>query len=317
MTHFTRAVVLICALGFSSVLLGQSFPDRPIRLLLGPSSDALPRLLGAHLTSVWNQQVVVDQRPGGGGMIAAEIVAKAAPDGYTWLLSTAAYTIYASLYEKAAYDLTRDYAPVARVGTGTFYLVAHPSLHAKSLAELIAIARAKPGQVRYASAGMGTPPHLATEWLRYLAKVDFLHVPHKSVAGSVIDTLSGQVHFAFIYGPAALPHIHSGKLIGIATSSARRSRAAPEIPTVAESGFPGFEVIGWNGIHVPARTPPGLIERISTEILKVVRIPEVQERMAVGGLEPGPLDPREFGRFVRADQSRWNSVIKQAGIHPE
>ena len=295
----------------------QEFPLRPVRWVIGPSSDVVPRLIAQHLSIGWRQQVVVDPRPGGQGMIAAEIVAKAAPDGYTWLLSTAAYTIHAALYPKAPYDVTRDYVPVARVGTGVFYLTAHPSLGAKSVPDLIALARAKPGQLRYASSGNGTPPHLATEWLGHLSKTEFLHVPHKSVAGTVIDTLSGQVQFSFIYGPSALPHIKSGKVIGLAVTSSKRSSAAPEIPTVAESGLAGFEVLGWNGVHVPRRTPEPIIARVAQAFARVVGLAEVQERMAAGGLEPGAQGPDVFAQFVRADYQRWAAVIKQAGIKAE
>jgi tripartite-type tricarboxylate transporter receptor subunit TctC len=250
-------------------------------------------------------------------MIAAEIVARAAPDGYTWLLSTAAYTIHAALYPQAPYGVTRDYAPVARIGTGVFYLVAHPSLGVKSVSELIALARAKPGQVRYASSGNGTPPHLATEWLGAMAKIEFLHVPHKSVAGTIIDMLSGQTQFAFIYAPSVMPHIRSGKLIALAVSAAERYKATPDVPTVAESGLAGFEVIGWNGIHAPRRTPLAIIARIAQEVVRVVEIAEVQERMAAGGLDPRPLGTAEFDQFVRADHRRWTAVIKQAAIRPD
>lgn len=316
------ALIAPAALAIAAALSGghaaaQSFPSKPIRFVIGPSSDVVPRLIGHHLSAAWRQQVVVDPRPGAQGMIAADIVAKAAPDGYTWLLSTAAYTIHAALYPKAPYDVTRDYTPVARMGTGVFYLVAHPSLAARSVTDLIALARAKPGQLRYASSGNGTPPHLASEWLASMAKVEFLHVPHKSVAGTVIDMLSGQTQFAFIYGPSVVPHIASGKMIALAVSSAKRSKAAPDVPTVAEAGLPGFEVIGWNGVHAPARTPRAIVAAIAQEIARVVEIAEVQGRMAAGGLDPGAQGAEEFDRFARADKARWTAVIKQTGIRAD
>ena len=312
--RFTAFVLagLSCAPAFA-----QDFPVKPIRWVIGPSSDVVPRLIAQHMSASWRQQVVVDPRPGGQGMIAAEIVARAAADGYTWLLSTAAYTIHASLYPKAPYDVTRDYAPVARIGTGVFYLVAHPALGARSVNELIALARSKPGQVRYASSGNGTPPHLAAEWLGAMAKVEFLHVPHKSVAGTIIDMLSGQTHFAFIYAPSAMPHIRSGKMVALAVSAAERYRATPDVPTVAESGLGGFEVIGWNGIHAPRRTPGATVARIAQEVARIVQIGEVQERMAAGGLDPRPLGTVEFEQFVHADHRRWTGVIKQTGIRPD
>ena len=314
--HALRCALAVVGM-FAATAQAQEFPLRPVRWVIGPSSDVVPRLIAQHLSIAWRQQVVVDPRPGGQGMIAAEIVAKAAPDGYSWLLSTAAYTIHAALFPKAPYDVTRDYVPVARVGTGVFYLAAHPALGAKSVSELIALARAKPGQLRYASSGNGTPPHLATEWFSFMTKTEFLHVPHKSVAGTVIDTLSGQVQFSFIYGPSALPHIRAGKMIGLAVTSSRRSAAAPDIPTVAESGLAGFEVLGWNGVHAPKRTPEPIIARIAQAFMRVVDLPEVQERMVAGGLEPGAQDATTFDQFVRADYRRWTTVIKQAGIKPE
>lgn len=314
-----RRLGAACGLGMlvCAVTHAQDFPQRPVRWVIGPSSDVVPRLIAQHLSIAWRQQVVVDPRPGGQGMIAAEIVARAAPDGYTWLLSTAAYTIHAALYPKSPYDVTRDYVPVARVGTGVFYLTAHPSLGAKSVADLIALARASPGQLRYASSGNGTPPHLAAEWFGHMTKTSYLHVPHKSVAGTVIDTLSGQVQFSFIYGPAALPHIRSGKMIGLAVTSARRSRSAPDIPTVAESGLAGFEVLGWNGVHAPKRTREPVVTRIAQAFARVVALAEVQERMLTGGLEPGAQGPEAFDQFVRADYRRWAAVIQQAAIKAE
>ena len=315
--HFRARATIVLAALICAEAQAQDFPQRPVRWVIGPSSDVVPRLIAQHLSTAWRHQVVVDPRPGGQGMIAAEIVAKAAPDGYTWLLSTAAYTIHAALYPNATYQVTRDYIAVARVGTGVFYLAAHPSLGARTLSELIAMARARPGQLRYASSGNGTPPHLAAEWLRYMTKTEFLHVPHKSVAGTVIDTLSGQVQFSFIYGPAVLPHIRSGKMIGLAVTSSKRSSAAPDIPTVAESGLAGFEVLGWNGVHLARRTPPPIVARIAQAFVRVVDLAEVQERMVAGGLEPGPQGPEAFEQFVRADHLRWATVIKQAGIKPE
>ena len=315
--HFRARATIVFAALICAAAQAQDFPQRPVRWVIGPSSDVVPRLIAQHLSAAWRHQVVVDPRPGGQGMIAAEIVAKAAPDGYTWLLSTAAYTIHAALYPHATYQVTRDYVAVARAGTGVFYLAAHPSLGARTLSELIAMARAKPGQLRYASSGNGTPPHLAAEWLRYMTKTEFLHVPHKSVAGTVIDTLSGQVQFSFIYGPSVLPHIRSGKMIALAVTSSKRSSTAPDVPTVAESGLAGFEVLGWNGVHLPRRTPPPIIARIAQAFVRVVDLAEVQERMVAGGLEPGPQGPEAFEQFVRADHQRWATVITQAGIKPE
>ena len=297
--------------------LAQTFPARPVRVVVGPGQDLVARLVGQKLTGAWGQQVIVDPRPGGGGANAADIAARAAADGYTWLLSTAVFTINAGLYAKPPYDLVRDFAPAALLGTATFLLVVHPSVPAKSVAELIRLAREKPGRLNYSSAGVGTPPHLAGEMLKSMARIDLFHVPYKSVAATIPDLLIGQVQMSFQFAPTALPYVQAGKLRALAVTSAKRSLIAPELPTVAESGLPGFEVVGWNGVHVPRGTPRPIIGRINADTLKVVRIPDLQERMISMGFEAAEMTPEEFAVFVRTDIARWAKVIKEAGILPE
>jgi tripartite-type tricarboxylate transporter receptor subunit TctC len=316
----------VCASAFTCLLLlvsvvptafAETYPTRPIRLVVGPSTDLVPRLMGQKLSGMWGQQVVVDVRPGGGGTIAAEIVSKAAPDGYTWLLSSAAYTINMGLYANLPYNMVRDFAPVALLTAGAFYLVVHPTVPAKSVAELIQLARAKPGTLNFASSGNGTPPHLAGEMLKSMAHINIVHVPYRNAAAATTDLLGGQVQFAFLFGPVALPHVKTGKLKALGVSSITRALAAPELPTIAESGLPGFEVVGWVGVHAPTHTPKSLIAKINHDMLEVLKQPDVQERIASGGLEPAGKTPEQFDAFVRTDIDRWTKVIRDAGIHAE
>jgi tripartite-type tricarboxylate transporter receptor subunit TctC len=297
--------------------LAQSYPTKPIRVVVGPGTDLVPRLIGPKLAAVWGQQLVIDQRPGGGGAIAADIVAKAAADGHTWLLSTAVFTINAGMYAKPPYDLVRDFAPVTLLGTAMFFLLVHPSVPARSVTDLIQLAREKPGQLNYSSSGVGTPPHLAGEILKSMARINIVHVPYKSAAASITDLLGGQVQMSFQFTPTALPHVRSGKLKALGVSGAKRSGSAPELPTIAESGLPGFEVIGWNGVHVPKGTPKALVSRINTEILQVLKQPDIQERMSVAGLDAFGNTPEAFATFVKADLARWAQVIREGGIQPE
>jgi tripartite-type tricarboxylate transporter receptor subunit TctC len=273
----------------------------------------LARLVGEKLTGPWGQQVVVDQRPGGGGTIAQDIVAKSAADGYTWLFSTAAFTINATLMPHQQTSLTRDFAPVMLWATATFYLLVNSSVPAHSVSELIELACAKPGQLNYSSAGVGTPPHLAGEMFRSMAHINIVHVPYKTAAAAVTDLIGGQVQMSFQFAPTALPHIKSGKLRALAVSTAKRSPAAPELPTIAESGLPGFEVLGWDGVHVPKGTPKAIIDRIDRDALEALKLSDVRERMATAGLDT----PEEFTVFVRNDIARWAKVIAEAGIKPE
>lgn len=320
MTIVSRLAIAACAAlasGFMPAALAETFPARPVRVVVGPGSDFPPRLVGQKLADAWGQQVIVDPRPGGGGAIAIEIAAKSSPDGYTWLLSTALFTINASLYPGWPYRLVRDFAPVTLLATATFYLLAHPSVPAKSVSELIQLAREKPGQLNYSSGGPGSPPHLAGEMLKNMARVNIVHVPYKSAATATTDLLGGHVQVSFQYAPTALPHYRSGKARALAVTSAKRSLTAPELPTVAESGFPGFEVIGWNGVHVPAGTPRLIIAKLSKDIVAALALPDVRERMLGAGLEVAGNTPEEFAVFVKTDLAHWANAIRQTGVKAE
>jgi tripartite-type tricarboxylate transporter receptor subunit TctC len=311
------AMLFLASACASAAAQAQEFPTHPIRFILGPSSELLPRLVGQHLTAAWKQQVIVDPRPGGGGAIAADLAAKAAPDGYTWLLSTASYTINAAMLAKPPYNLVRDFAPVTLLATAPFYLLSHPSLPVSSLSELLALARAKPGQLNYSSAGTGSPGHLAGELFRVMGKVDVVHVPYKSSAAALSETLGGQIQFAFMYAPVALPQFKSGKMRALAVSSLTRAAAAPDIPTLSEAGLKGFEVVGWTGVHVPMRTPPALIARIHDDIARVLKLVDVRERLAAAALEPAAMSTQTFDQFVQADLRRWATLVEDAGITPQ
>ena len=315
--RLARASWAAALLALGAEASAQTYPVRPVRFVVGTGQDMIARVVGEKLSAAWGQQVIVDPRPGGGGVNAAEIVARAAPDGHTWLCSTAVYTIHAGLYAKPPFDIVKDFDPVALIGTGTFLLAVNPSVPAKSVAELIGLARERPGRINYASSGVGTPPHLAGEMLKSMANIDLFHVPYKSVPASIPDLISGQVQMSFIFAPTALPFAKSGKLRALAVTSAKRSQIAPELPTMAESGLPAYEVVGWNAIHVPKGTPPAVIGKINADTRKVVRLPDVRERMSGMGFEAVESTVQECDAFTRRDVARWTKVIKEARITPE
>jgi tripartite-type tricarboxylate transporter receptor subunit TctC len=295
----------------------QNYPAKPIRFIVGPGPDVLARLVGQKLTESWGQQVVVDQRPAAGGIIAAESVAKAAPDGYTLLLSTATYTVAAILYPKLPYDFVKDLAPVSLLASLPFLLVAHPSVPAHSVKELIQLARARPGQLNYASSGNGTTAHLAGEMLKNMAKINIVHVPYKGTVAGVTDLIGGQVHMMFAIIQSSLPYVKTGKLRAIAVSSVKRSASAPEVPTIDESGLPGYEFISWNGVHVPGGTSKTIIARLHSELLKTLAQSDMKERMFNLGMEPVGNTPDEFAAVVHADIAKWGKVIKESGIRAD
>src|SRR5262245_34838535 len=292
------AVVLIALCAEASA---QAYPVRPVRFVVGTGQDMIARIVGEKLSAAWGHQVIVDPRPGGGGVNAAEIVARAAPDGHTWLCSTAVYTIHAGLYAKPPFHIVKDFQPVTLIGTGTFLLAVNPSVPAKSASELINLAREQRGKINYASSGVGTPPHLAGEMLKSMARIDLFHVPYKSVPASLPDLISGQVHMSFIFAPTVLPFTKSGKLRALAVTSAKRSLIAPELPTMAESGLPAYEVVGWNGIHVPKGTSAPIIARINADAVKAIRLPDVRDRMITMGFEAAETSVQEFDAFTKKD----------------
>jgi tripartite-type tricarboxylate transporter receptor subunit TctC len=306
-------LIVSCAL-LAGAAAAQDYPAKPIRVIVGPGPDVLARIVGQKLTDAWGQQVIVDQRPGAGGIIAAESVAKSAPDGYTLLLSTGTYTTIPSLYAKVSYDFVKDLQPVTLLATLPFLLVAHPSLPARNVQELVQLARARPGQLNYASSGNGTTAHLAGEMLKSMAKINIVHVPYKGTVPGVIDLVAGQVHVMFAIIQSSLPYVQAGRLRALGVSAAKRSSSAPAVPTIAESGVPGYEFISWNGIHAPAATSKAVSGRLSAELLKVIAAPDVKERMSGLGMEVAGGTPEEFGALVKSDIAKWAKVIREAGI---
>jgi len=310
-----RISFLLLSFFFGFAHAQTDYPTKPIHFIVGPGPDSLARLFGQKMSEAWGQPVIVDQRGGGGGTISAEAVAKGTPDGYWLLLTTGTHAINASVY-KTSYDL-RDFAPVTLLGATPFVLAVHPSVPVKSVAELIKLAKAQPGKLNYGSGGSGTPPHLATELFKQMAGVNMVHVPYKTIPAAITDLLAGQIQVMFTVGPAGLPHVKAGRIRGLAVSTIKRSAFAPDLPTVAESGLPGFNVFGWNGVLVTAGTPRPVIEKLHTLFITAMKDAEVRTRMAGFGFEPIGNTPEEFGAFVKEDIARWAKLVKETGANVE
>jgi tripartite-type tricarboxylate transporter receptor subunit TctC len=295
----------------------QEYPVKPIRMVApfapGGATDLLARVIGQKMTERFGQSVVIDNRTGAGGNIGAELVAKSPPDGYTLLLGGVPHAIGMSLYKKLGYDLVRDLAPAAMIATFPSAIVLHPSLPAKSVKELIALARTQPGQLNFGSAGNGSPNHLALELFKTMAHVKMTHVPYKGTGQMVIDLVAGQVQLASMGFPAALSNVKAGKLRVIAVTSAARSPLLPDVPTVAETGLPGFDVTSWYGVFAPAALSADITGKLNAEIATMVVAPDVKERLAQLGAEPAKMSPDEFGRYVKAEVVRWARVVKDSG----
>jgi tripartite-type tricarboxylate transporter receptor subunit TctC len=318
MTYLLRlAVLVLAAAALAGVALAQNYPSKPIRFIVGPGPDVLARMIGQRLTDSWGQQVVVDQRPGAGGIIAADTVSKSIPDGYTLLLTTGAYTINATLYPKLPYDLERDLAPVSLLASISFLVIVPPSLPAKNMQELVQLARAKPGSLNCAHSGPGTTAHLGCEMLKSSARIDIVPVPYKGTVPAIIDVISGQAQLMFAVMQGGLPHVQAGKLRALAVTGSKRSASLPDVPTITEAGFPGADFITWNGVHVPAQTPKATIAKLNAELDRLLKLPEVRERMQTLGLDPVGGTPEAFAAFVKADIARWAKVIKESGTRAE
>jgi len=321
MNAISRVALLLIAPLAAGASPAQDYPTRPVRMVVpfspGGSTDTLARIVGQKLTERSRQPVIIENRAGAGGHIGAEQVAKSAPDGYTLLLGGVPHAISASLYSKLPYDLARDLAAIAEVASFPSAIVLHPSLPANSVKELIALARARPGQLSFGSAGIGSPNHLSLELFQAMAGVRMVHVPYKGSGQLVGDLLAGQVQLASMGLPVAVPHVQSSKLRAIAVTGAARSPLLPEVPTVSEAGLPGFEVTSWYGVFGPAGLPADIVVKLNSEIGSAVTAPDVKERLAALGAEPSVKAPDQFARYVRQEITKWAKVVKDSGAKAE
>lgn len=298
------------------------FPRRPVRIIVpaapGGGADIIARLIGQQLGKSLGQTFLVDNRPGAANIVGTEIVAKAQPDGYTLIVNTAGpMSINPLIYAKLPYDAAKDFAPISNVADTAFVLVVNPTVPAKSVAELIALAKAKPGQLAYASWGRGSANHLGTELFMMMAQVKLLHVPYKGSGAAMPDVLAGNVQMIFDTIASSVPQIRAGRLRPLGVSALKRSGAIPEVPTISESGLDGYESSSWFGFLAPARTPREIVTKLHGEIIKAMKLPEVQERLAGLGLEPVGNTPAQFGEQIRSDLAKWRKVVQAAGIQPE
>lgn len=295
----------------------QNYPVRPVRIIVpfppGGGVDTVARILGQALTARLAQQVVIDNRGGSGGLIATEIAARASADGYTLLFCSAGFAIAPHLYRKPPYDALRDFAPVVLVGAAPYLLVVHPAVAARSVRELIALAKAQPGRLNYASAGRGSALHLTAELFKALAGVEIVHVPYKGSAPALADLLSGQVQMTFNPAAVVLPHVRAGRLRALAVSGAARTQLAPELPTVAEAGVPGFEASGWYGVLGPARMPAAIVRALNREVAALLEEKEFRERLAAVGVEPLGGGPERFAAFIVSELAKWGEAVRLAG----
>ena len=300
----------------------QIYPAKTVRLIApfapGGATDVLARLAAQKLGERWGQSVIVDNRVGAGGHIGAELASRATPDGYTLVVAGTPHAIGMSLYQKLAYDLAKDLAPANRIATYPSAIVVHPSLPAKNVKELIALARARPGQLNFGSAGVGSPNGLALELFQTMAKVKMVHIPYKGGSGQMVtELLSGQVQLASIGLPPAMPYVTSGRLRVIAVTGMTRSALLPSAPTVNESGLPGFDVTSWYGIFGPAALPKDIVAKLNADIAAILGAADLRERLATLGAEPGSMSQEAFARYVREEITKWTKVVKDSGATPD
>ena len=315
------AVACLAALALAAPLAhGQAYPAKPIRIIVpsppGDGSDLMARAIGDKLAAAWGVAVVVDNRIGAGGRVGTEAAAKAAPDGYTFIMGNAgSHGINAALYADLPYDIERDFAPVTQVMRSPNVLVIAPTLPAANVRELIALFKASPGKYSYGSGGNGSSAHLSAELFKSMAGVDVVHVPYKGASPALTDVIAGRIAMFIGNLPPAMPHIKSGAVRALAVTTAQRSPLVPDLPTLAESGLPGFETVAWFGLFAPAGTPKEIVAKLQTEVARIVREPDIRERIAVLGGEPVGNTPDAFAAIVKGDVAKWKKVVKDANVH--
>ncbi len=318
---FIRSIIAVAALSTASAALAQNYPTRPIRIIVvstpGGSVDTMARAVGPKLAARWGQQVLVDNRPGAGGTIAAELVAKAPPDGYTLIMGTvASFATNVSLYKSLPYDPVKDFAPITLVATQNLMLLVHPSVPAKSVKELVALAKKQPGNLSFASAGNGTGGHLSGELFKMLAQIDMLHIPYKGVQPALIDVVGGQVSLTFASIISAMPQVTGRRLIPLAVTGAQRSPAAKELPTMIEAGVKAYESATWYGLLAPAGTATDIVNKLNVEVVTALKNPDMHDRLSREGADPVGNSPAEFAKHIQVEIEKWRKVVKAAGIQP-
>ena len=299
----------------------DAYPSKAVRLIVpfapGGGTDIIARLVAQDLGQAWGHSVVVDNRGGSGGIVGTELASRAAPDGYTMMLCSLAFSYAPALYRKLPYDTEKDFAPISLVATQPFVYVVLPSLAAASMKDLIALAKTKPGELRYGSGGSGGSSHLGTELLRVMTGIDLVHVPYKGTGPALTAMLSGEIHVQLIGISSVVPHMKSGRMRALAVSGARRSAAAPDLPTVAESGVPGYDFDVWYGMLFPGATPQTIVSKASVELNRVLKSPGLGQRFAAVGLEPAATSPEEFANMIHSEIVKWRKVVESAKIRVE
>jgi tripartite-type tricarboxylate transporter receptor subunit TctC len=303
-------------------VLAQSYPARPVRIVVpfppGGGTDIGTRIIAQKLQESWGQPVVVENKPGAAGIVGTEMVAKAAPDGYTLIMGNiGTHAINISLYKKLSYDPVKDFAPISQVAGLPLFLLVHPSVPVNSVKELIALAKSKPGELNFSSSGAGGSMHVAAELFKNMTGVNMVHIPYKGGSPAVADLLSGQVALSFATVLETLSHVKSGRVRALAVTSAARSIAYPDLPTVAEAGVPGYESISWLGLFAPAGTPRDIVNRISSEVQRIIRLPEVKERLLAQGAEPIGTSPEQFALALQSDIAKYARIIRESGYKAE
>jgi tripartite-type tricarboxylate transporter receptor subunit TctC len=320
MRRYFRLLPALAACALIGGVAAQPYPSKPVRMIVAQSSggnaDFVSRAYAQRLAERFGQQIVVDNRPGAAGIIGTEIVARAVPDGYTLLVAPTGHGINPSLY-KLPYDPQRDFAPISLLAVSFAVLVVNPQLPVHSVADLIALAKSRPGKLHFASSGLAAATHLAGELFNSMAGVNIVHVVYKGAPGALVDLISGQVEIMFASPPSAMPLVRGGRLRAIATTGSKRAAYLPEAPTVAEAGVPGYEVTIWQALLAPVRTPPAVIARLHREIADIARQPDLRERLSADGSEPVGSTPRELGDHISAEIARWSKVIKAIGLKAE
>jgi tripartite-type tricarboxylate transporter receptor subunit TctC len=318
--HILMVLAGLTVAGLAGTSVAQKYPSKPVRIVVGfqpgGGTDIAARVIAQKLTDAFGSSFIVDNRPGAAGNLAADLVAKSAPDGYAIFMANSTIAI-PGLFVKLPFDVRKDFTPLSNIALGPSVLSVHPSLPARDVKGLVALARARPGQLTYGSGGVGNITHLAMVLFTSLAKVDMVHAPYKGAAPSLVGLMSGEIQAVFSSIPAALPHIGSGRMRALGVSISQRSNALPKVPTIAEAGLPGYYAASWYGLLLPAGTPKPVVDALSKEIVAVMRVADVREKMLAQGFEPVGDSPEVFSRFIREEIARWEKVVRNAGIQPE